>query len=227
LAFSAAIERDLRWSNCSSQFSWHRQFPDASALSKLNRKRFAGIAVTDPDISGVALAALAEDGVKGVRWNLVAGATIPDLASSTVRRLIDSLRALNMHVEVQLESNRLAQILPDPAALELPVVTDHMGLPTSPSAFDEPWLNALESLSRRDNLYVKLSAPYRGVADPRAHVDRLLALLPAGRFVWGSDWPHTRHEAVADYASLLPELEEMIDDVAAAAKLYGHSSDET
>jgi predicted TIM-barrel fold metal-dependent hydrolase len=196
------------------------------ALSGLNRERFAGIAVTEPDIPEAALAALAEGGVKGVRWNLVAGAAIPDLASSVMRQLVDSLRALDMHIEVQLESDRLARILPDLAALKLPVVIDHMGLPKSPSATEEPWLDALESLSRRDNVYVKLSAPYRAVVDPRGHVDRLLALLPGERFVWGSDWPHTQHEAEADYAGLLPELEEVIDDAAAVAKLYGLSPDE-
>lgn len=197
------------------------------ALSGLNRKRFAGIAVTEPDVPEAALAALAEGGVKGVRWNLVAGAPIPDLASFVMRHLIDNLRALDMHIEIQLESDRLARILPDLAELKLPVVIDHMGLPQSPSPNDEPWLNALESLSQRDNLYVKLSAPYRGVADPRAHRDHLLALLPAERFVWGSDWPHTRHEAEADYAGLLPELEGMIDDAAAVARLYRLSSDDT
>lgn len=193
------------------------------ALTRLDRKRYAGIAVIDTDISEARLTDLAEAGIKGVRWNLVAGAEIPDLSVSDTCRLVHCLRALGMHIEVQLESDRLAQFLPGLAHLEVPVVIDHIGLPQSISAADEPWLNALERVKPRDNLFVKLSAPYRGVSDPRTHVDRLLAILPQDRFVWGSDWPHTRHESQATYAGMLAELGEEIDDLAAVAQLYGLS----
>ena len=51
-------------------------------------------------------------------------------------------------------------------------------------------------------------------------VDRLLGLLAADRFVWGSDWPHTRHESHATYAGLLDDLKNRIDDRAAVRRLY-------
>lgn len=44
-----------------------------------------------------------------------------------------------------------------------------------------------------------------------------------GRFVWGSDWPHTRHEHVASYAGGLAEMSERIDDSRAVWVLYGLS----
>lgn len=192
------------------------------ALAGLDRRRFAGIAVIDPQIPEAGLAELAAAGVRGIRWNLVAGAALPDLASAGTARLVDRLRAHGMHVEIQLESDRLAAFLPGLAGLGLPVVLDHLGLPRCASARDEPWLNALQDLPRRDNLFVKLSAPYRGVADPRPHLDRLRALLPEDRFVWGSDWPHTRHEDQARYEGLRPQIG--LDDRDAVQRLYGLSA---
>ena len=189
------------------------------ALSALDRRRFAGVAVTALDVDEADLQALAESGVTGLRWNLVAGATLPDPAEPTVARLIARLRAFGMHLEVQLESPRLAEYLPVLAALPIPVVIDHLGLPRAEAPV-EPWLDALEALPARDGLYVKISAPYRASSDPRPHLDRLLALLPGDRFVWGSDWPHTRHEAQAGYDGLLAEAAARIDDAAAVGALY-------
>lgn len=191
------------------------------ALSGLDRSRFAGIAVFGPDISDAALRALAEANVRGVRWNLVAGAQLPDLSSAAISRFAGRLRECGMHIELQLESDRLAAMLPDLARLKLPVVIDHMGLPHSVRAVDEPWLRGLQELHAREHLFVKLSAPYRGVSDPRAHIDCLTSLLPSERFLWGSDWPHTRFEVKATYAGLLKELTDRIDDATAAAALYG------
>jgi predicted TIM-barrel fold metal-dependent hydrolase len=190
-------------------------------LSRLDRRRFAGVAVTPVDVDPRELERLHGAGVRALRWNLVAGTEIPDLHSPQVRAFAAKLAEAGIHLELQLESSRLAPILPDLAALDIPVVIDHCGLPENLDARGEPWLNALEKLAERETIYVKLSAPYRGIADPRGHIDRLLTLLPADRFVWGSDWPHTRHEARADYPGLLPNLSTRIDDVAAAGALYG------
>lgn len=194
------------------------------ALARLDRRRFAGIAVTDPGISDAGLVALAEAGVRGVRWNLVAGAAIPDPAAPATRRFADRLRAHDMHIEMQLESARLAPVLAPLAGLGLPVVVDHLGLPSAPDAAAEPWLDALEGLRDRGNIFTKLSAPYRGIPDPRRHIDRAMALLPGDQLVWGSDWPHTRHETEATYAGLLPDLAGRMDDAGAVARLYGLSA---
>ncbi|PTX03303.1 amidohydrolase family protein [Pararhodobacter aggregans] len=189
------------------------------ALAGLDRRRFAGVAVTALDVDEAELQALAESGVTGLRWNLVSGAELPDPAEAAVSRLVALLRDLGMHLEVQLESPRLAGYLPVLAALPVPVVIDHLGLPRAEAAV-EPWLDALEALPAREGIHVKISAPYRAAADPRPHLDRLLTLLPRDRFVWGSDWPHTRHEAQARYDGLLAEAAARIDDAAAVRALY-------
>ncbi|PJE26129.1 2-pyrone-4,6-dicarbaxylate hydrolase [Pseudooceanicola marinus] len=193
------------------------------ALSTLDRDRFAGIACVALDSPESVMRDLGEAGVRGVRWNLVSGAALPDPTDKTVQRFLDILRAHDMHVEVQLESARWADYLPALSRAPVPVVVDHMGLPASENAQGEPWLNALAACPTRAPFFVKLSAPYRGVPDARGHLDRLTALLPADRFVWGSDWPHTRFEQVASYAGRLEDLSVRFDDREASKTLYGIS----
>ena len=189
------------------------------ALESLPKGRFAGVAVIAPDTCETEIASLAAKGVKGIRWNLVAGADLPDFGSEEISTLVTNLAKHGMHIEVQLESSRLAPVLSDFASLPLPVVIDHMGLPET-TADQEPWLNELEQIEDRSNLYAKLSAPYRGTGSTE-HAKRLIGLLGSDKFIWGSDWPHTRHEDRATYAGLKVELGELIDDRKAVQTLYG------
>ena len=190
------------------------------ALADLDKHRFAGVAVTGLDVQEQELEELCRGGVRGLRWNLVGDTPLPDLESESLHRFAGRLRDLGMHVEIQLESPRLADWLQPLSRLGLPVVIDHIGLPVSLDAQNEPWIDALAALSDRSSFFVKLSAPYRGIPDPRDHIARLRDLLGDGRFVWGSDWPHTRHENYAVYEGLLA-LGEDYDDASAAEALYG------
>lgn len=192
-----------------------------AALSDLDRSRFAGVAVVDIGCDSTKLAELVAAGIRGIRWNLVAGSAIPELNSPALLDFCARLREQGLHLEIHLESARLAPILAALTELPVPVVIDHMGLPAAAEADKEPWINALTDCAQRDSLFVKLSAPYRGVLDPRAHLERLLHLLPPDHFLWGSDWPHTRHETVATYQGLLKALRDRIDDRYAAKTLYG------
>ena len=191
------------------------------ALGRLDRTRFAGIACVPLDAPEREIRALAEAGVRGIRWNLVAGVALPDLESAEVQRLLVLLAAHDMHLEVQLESTRWADYLAPLSSAPVPVVIDHLGLPVSDDAADEPWLDALERCTHRDVFHVKLSARYRGVRNIGGHLNRVEHLLGPGRAVWGSDWPHTRFETVARYDEGLDDLAGRLNDGPAVRKLYG------
>ena len=193
------------------------------ALSRLDRNRFAGIACVPLDAPEVEIAELAAAGVRGIRWNLVAGAPLPDPRAREARRLLDMLAAHDMHLEVQLESTRWVGYLDALSTAPVPVVIDHLGLPEGADAIVEPWLTAIETCTRRERFYVKASAPYRGSVDARGHLDtldRAIRLLGPNRVIWGSDWPHTRFEKVATYDGLYDEVAGRIDDRDAAQALY-------
>lgn len=54
-------------------------------------------------------------------------------------------------------------------------------------------------------MWFKVSAPYRW-PDPALvaeAVDRMVATQAGQRLIWGSDWPHTQHEAEASYADMV------------------------
>ena len=176
--------------------------------------------MVDPRVSDEQLAALAEGGVRGIRWNLVSGACIPEINTHEVQRFLARIRAHGMHLEVHLESDRLAPILAPLAWEAQTLVIDHIGRPVSSDPKDEPWLNRLAQLTDRTGIFVKLSAPYRCGVDPLPHIERLLDLLPPEQFLWGSDWPHTNYENQASFAGYCVRVGPLIDDRSAAERVY-------
>lgn len=192
-----------------------------AALAKLDRSRFAGVAVVPLDVSDAELKRLVECGVRGVRWNLVRGAAIPDLNALRVREFISKLRTHDLHLEVHLEGQRLAPHLAQLADHGVNLVVDHFGLPSDPSPELDPFIQALKGLQDRQNLYLKLSARYRTDFDVTPHLNLLNDLLSPNQTLWGSDWPHTQHEDV-DYAETFPEttLSKGICDAVPVERLY-------
>lgn len=191
------------------------------ALERLDRSHFAGVAVVDTDAGAGELSGLRAAGVRGLRWNLVAGAPVPDPADPEVRHFLGRMRDAGLHLEIQLESSRLAPVLAPLARAAGGLVIDHLGLPEAADPAAEPWFRALAALPSDHGVHVKASAPYRSRVAVDGHVAWLAQRLGPDRILWGSDWPHTRHEARAAYRGLLDRLPPILDDAAAAARLYG------
>lgn len=191
------------------------------ALSRLDRRRFAAVAVVAPDAEADTLAALARAGVRGVRWNLVEGAPLPDPAAREVADFLARLADAGLHLEVQLEAERLSGWIGPVARAAGRVVVDHYGRPCGPPETD-PFLAEARGLGPSSGLYVKLSAPYRSAATS-AHAAALREALGPGRLVWGSDWPFTRHEDAATYPAMVAAGRDAFpeDDGAAVHALYG------
>lgn len=166
-------------------------------------------------------------GVRGIRWNLVAGAPLPDLDDRSVRDFLLRLQDAEMHLEVHLEAPRLRHFLPRLCQRAGRVVVDHFGLPSSADADSWSWFRALPAQEREAKLWVKLSAPYR--SDVAEDTERYLRALgehfPADRFVWGSDWPWTRFEGRHGYGDTVGWARAWqgagIDVDAGARSLYG------
>ena len=200
-----------------------------NALSHLDRRRFAGVCVVGLDVSDEQLDRLLGVGVRGVRWNLVRGAEIPDLRARTTREFLRKLRDRNMHLEIHLEGPRLAPILPALSDVGVNVVVDHFGLPSDPNPKRDPMLEAVSGMHDRAALYFKFAAHYRVKFDVLPHASELLGLLPAHHVVWGSDWPHTQHEDRAGYPDVLAFSGQLADlcDRRAVTSLYGLGQDAT
>ena len=179
------------------------------ALQKLNNAQFAGVAVVSPDVPNEELDRLASLGVKGFRWNLVRGATVPDLNQPLIRSFLERVFARNMHLEIHLESSRLAGIIAPMLAFGGDIVVDHLGLPAHADPLQDPWLSAVNQCHDLTHLYVKLSGAYRTAFDTSAHAIALLSILPPDQLIWGSDWPHTQHEDAIDFNKIAEERHQL------------------
>lgn len=196
-----------------------------AALSQLDLTRFAGVAVVPLDVDDNTLGELVAKGVRGVRWNLVRGKNIPDLTSAQVKAFLARLQSHDLHLEVHLESARLAPLLPALHATGITVVIDHFGLPNAECLTDDPLISGLSNLAENANTYVKLSAPYRSAIQLKPYAQWFLEHIGPDHLVWGSDWPHTQYDEYTNYAQAFLDLQDWgtWDDCVAVENLYGLS----
>ncbi|KWT71354.1 MULTISPECIES: amidohydrolase family protein [unclassified Variovorax] len=178
-------------------------------------QRLRGVVIIEPTLDDDALADLDRQGVRGIRLNLV-GLPIPDFARAEWQRLFDRVRTLDWHVELHRESRDLPQAGRPIVDAGCKLVVDHFGRPGAALANDEgfAWLLASAATER---VWVKLAAAYRSWPDQRGSAARaaaqaLLEAFGAGRLLWGSDWPHTQHQTVADFGSTREVLADWVED---------------
>lgn len=179
-------------------------------------QRLRGVAMVEPTASERELQALAEGGVCGIRLNLV-GLPIPDFARAQWQRLFAQVRALDWHVELHRESRDIASAAKPLLDAGCKLVVDHFGRPAA--AHGDEGFDWLLRASGSGRVWVKLAAAYRNWPDPRGPAAReaaqaLLQAFGAGRLVWGSDWPHTQHREVVDYAATHAVLADWVPDMA-------------
>jgi predicted TIM-barrel fold metal-dependent hydrolase len=215
-------------------------------------KRGRGVAVLDPEaISQSLLAEYGNRGVCGLRLNLYSprsGQAAIDL-DQALENLMRQLPFSGWHVEVIAPLPVLVAAATRLANSSVPIVIDHYGLPGR-TAPDSPDGRRLLDLVRLPHVWVKLSGPYRIVADPLATVpprewlEAMLRVAP-DRCVWGSDWPHTPPHGdhrgpqqivpyrKIDYSRLLGDFVNALPDPSLAgrllwenpARLYGFRRD--
>jgi predicted TIM-barrel fold metal-dependent hydrolase len=179
--------------------------------------RFRGIAVVEPTISADALRALDEAGVVGVRLNLI-GAPDPQVNADPWPTHLKQLAALGWQVEVQAEARRWPALLGPLLDSGVNVVADHFGKPDPALGVDDPGFRYLLTAGQSRRLWVKLSGAYRngdgniGERIARAAIPLFRDNLGIDRLVWGSDWPHTQFESVADYAAIRASLDTWLPD---------------
>lgn len=171
-------------------------------------KALRGVAVVSPTISQTEIEALHSSGVRGIRINL-AGLSHDIPEWSQAKALWQSLEAMGWHLEIHTDQGGLPRVLAQ-LPTHLPLVVDHMGKPMSSRHQDD----SFQALIRRrgsQKVFVKLSAAYRlGGLTPRKIVQVWLQELGVGALLWGSDWPCTNHERLANYAELFNALTDWI-----------------
>lgn len=177
-------------------------------------ERLKAVVVVDPAASTEKLLELERQGAVGVRFNLV-GLPLPDFAGEPFRGLLARIADRNWHVEIHREARDLPKILPALLDAGVNVAIDHFGRPDPASPADDPGFRYLLSVGSSRRVWVKVSAAYRSGGKRTACVlaPLLLEHFDPERLLWGSDWPHTQHEAAANYGSTFSLFEESIPSV--------------
>lgn len=186
--------------------------------------RLVGIAMLPPSAPAEEIARLSAEGVVGVRLNLI-GKDDPDLTSEPWRNHLRLLALAGWQVELQCEARRLPGLVPHLVGAGVSVVVDHFGRPDAGMGLKDPGFQFLLVAGAQWPIWVKLSGAYRLGADGPALARRAAAELwqsfGPSRLVWGSDWPHTQFETVADVPAAVAGLAEWIPESEARGHVLG------
>ena len=163
-----------------------------AALSQLGPDA-RGVAVVAHDTPLSELQVMHDHGVRGIRLNTLAN-NGPSLEQ--VAQFERCIEGLPWHLQILLRPQQMLAAVEQLQNVSSPVVLDHFASFTPETTEQE--VDALFELAqRKDNLWIKLSAPYlfsdcspQALEKYRLFTERAIAVMPE-RLLWGSDWPHT------------------------------------
>ena len=187
-----------------------------SALRKVPN-RLRGVIVVDPNANLPDLLELKKIGVIGIRLNLI-GVPIPDFHKKPWPEFLTRLSELGWFVQVHREARDLPYVISPLIDNGLNVVVDHFGRPSPQLSTRDPGFTYLLKVAESRKVWVKLSGAYRngpnglGEKIARESVPLLKTAFGIDRLIWGSDWPHTQFENVANYTAARNDLNEWITD---------------
>lgn len=159
------------------------------AIRAFGAHRARGVAVVENDIGDAGLRALHDQGIRGIRFNLITNMTTIGDLKQTIGRLGQN----GMHAQLWLKSHVLEDILSIIDQIDVPVVLDHMGQVPTSLGMDHPHFQNMMRLLDTGKVWVKMigyrvsgGAPFD---DLRAPVAEIMRRIPE-RMIWGTDWPH-------------------------------------
>jgi len=182
---------------------------------RLGNCRFKGVAVVENDVGIDELKRLKAAGVVGIAFN------VPFYRTGYYRNtegLLEKLVHLGLFLQVQVERDQLLDMLPLIEKSGVRLVFDHCGRPSVGDGLQRKAFEALLSIGRERDAWIKLSGYYKFSQAPFPHEDTwpfIMALVDAftlDRCVWGSDWPFLRSPERMDYGPLLAMLPRLFPD---------------
>jgi predicted TIM-barrel fold metal-dependent hydrolase len=186
--------------------------------------RLRGTAIVDPDVDLYTLEAMRADGIVGVRFQWFMLDPLPDIDSDDYRRLFARLRDLGMHIHLNIEGARLAELAGHLAKTGVRLVIDHFGWHDPALRLAAPSYQAMLALLEKPNVWVKITAGFRHPGQKLPDWDlqpeythHLLARLGPEKLLWGSDAPFVGHEDAATYATAIEMWNQCIPDTAREA----------
>ncbi|SFL02423.1 amidohydrolase [Pseudomonas sp. NFACC46-3] len=175
-------------------------------------QQLRGVVVVERDVSRAELDDMARLGVVGVRLNLM-GKALPDFRDVAWNGFLRHLAELDWHIELHANLADLPGLIGQLLPFGVRLVVDHFGRPDARQGLDQPGFAQLMELGQGGQVWMKVSGIYRlGATAPRnlEFARASLAVLERSfgpeRLVWGSDWPHTQHEAHVGFETVMAQL---------------------
>lgn len=175
----------------------------------LRPDRLRGVAVVSEEVEASTLWALREQGIRGIRLNLI-GLPDPDFTTPRWQRWLANMRETALPVDLHASGDRWCQLLPPLLDQGVTVVIEHLGRPDTTDPMACAGFRAILAAAKSGRAWVKLSAPYRmteGTAEKA--VPALLEAFGPDRILWGSDFPWTQHEQGKSMAGCMAWLESL------------------
>lgn len=163
--------------------------------------RMRGVAVVEESVTDAELERMHALGVRGIRFNIVDVKAEEKgvLPMNRVRKMAERVKPLGWHVQFLMHVDEFPELDKTFANFPVDIVIDHFGYMQTSKGVGNPGFQRLLKLMRGGRCWVKFTGtyrisgeamPYRDVV-PYAHA--LVAAAPE-RIVWGTDWPHPKHE---------------------------------
>ena len=212
----------------------NRSMLEAMATEK---HRMRGVAVVEESVSDAELARMHEIGVRGIRFNIVD--VKPEergkLPVAVVRRMAERVKPFGWHIQFLMHVDEFPDLDRTFADFPVDIVIDHFGYMNAAKGLEHPGFQALLRLMRAGRCWVKFTGAYRISREDMPHRDvvpyaRALVAAHPQRIVWGTDWPHPKHEkSMPNDGEMCDRLLDWIPDesqrrlalVDNPAKLYG------
>ena len=190
--------------------------------------RLRATAIVAADTDPYTLRQMRDDGVVGIRFQLVRRAALPDFADAEHRLLLRRVRDLDWHVHVAVEGARLPPVLAALEASGVRIVLDHFAHPEPAAGVACAGYRAALDAVQRGNTWIKLSGGFR-LAGPESWREPdfapseaiaetvaadLLARAGPERLLWGSDAPFVGYEGRMTYARAVAQLQRWAPDPA-------------
>jgi len=183
-----------------------------------------GVAVVHPSVTDAELKAMADGGIRGIRFTQFD----PNTATTTIdmiEPLSKRVNDLGWHVQIHMRGDQIADAADLLLRLPSPIVFDHMGRLPQPDGINHPAFAVIRKLIDRGRTWVKLSGAYMDTrvgpptyADKTAIAQAFLKAAPE-RMVWGSDWPHPTEKEKPDDAVLFDLLAEWAPEQATRRRI--------
>jgi predicted TIM-barrel fold metal-dependent hydrolase len=157
-----------------------------------------------PEAPDRELSALADQGVVGIRMNLMGHGMRP-LTEPGAGRLLARVKEMKWLLQIHCQKDELAEAAPILRQAGVRVMIDHFGRPDIKRGVSQPGFRTLLEFGKSGNAVIKLSGPFRSSLDgyPYRDVDPFIAAaieaFTLDNCVWGSDWPYVRMDERMDY----------------------------